>query len=44
MNVLVVDFEGPNRPQFTVVDLPGIIQPETKDASQADVEMAVEIT
>jgi len=27
-----------------VVDLPGIIQAETKDASQADVDMTVEIT
>lgn len=43
-DVLVVEIEGPTRPQLTVVDLPGIIQAETKDASQADVDMTVEIT
>jgi hypothetical protein len=44
MDVLIVEIEGPTRPQLTVVDLPGIIQAETKDASQADVDMTVEIT
>lgn len=43
-DVLIVEIEGPTRPQLTVVDLPGIIQAETKDASQADVDMTVEIT
>ncbi|PKY04430.1 hypothetical protein P168DRAFT_343960 [Aspergillus campestris IBT 28561] len=43
-DVLSVEIEGPNRPQLTVVDLPGIIQAETKDASQIDVDMTVEIT
>lgn len=44
MDVLVVEIEGPTRPQLTVVDLPGIIQAETKDASQVDVDLTVEIT
>ncbi|CAI7611760.1 unnamed protein product [Penicillium pancosmium] len=44
MDVLIVEIEGPTRPQLTVVDLPGIIQAETKDASQADVDLTVEIT
>ncbi|KAJ9212087.1 hypothetical protein DTO166G4_6364 [Paecilomyces variotii] len=43
-DVLSVEIEGPNLPQLTVVDLPGIIQSETKDASQSDVAMTVEIT
>lgn len=43
-DVLSVEIEGPNRPQLTVVDLPGIIQSQTKDTSQADVDMTVEIT
>ncbi|KAJ9191829.1 hypothetical protein DTO164E3_8652 [Paecilomyces variotii] len=43
-DVLSVEIEGPNLPQLTVVDLPGIIQSETKDASQSDVNMTVEIT
>lgn len=43
-DVLSVEIEGPDRPQLTVVDLPGIIQAKTKDASQADVDMTVEIT
>jgi GTPase SAR1 family protein len=43
-DVLSVEIEGPNRPQLTVVDLPGIVQSQTKDTSQADVDMTVEIT
>ncbi|KAJ5471832.1 P-loop containing nucleoside triphosphate hydrolase protein [Penicillium diatomitis] len=44
MDVLVLEIEGPARPQLTVVDLPGIIQAETRDATQADVQLSVEIT
>jgi GTPase SAR1 family protein len=43
-DVLSVEIEGPNRPQLTVVDLPGIVQSQTKDTSQADVDMTVKIT
>ncbi|GFG16990.1 conserved hypothetical protein [Aspergillus lentulus] len=43
-DVLSVEIEGPNRPQLTVVDLPGIVQSQTKDTTQADVDMTVEIT
>ncbi|KAF9883092.1 hypothetical protein FE257_004100 [Aspergillus nanangensis] len=43
-DVLSVEIAGPGRPQLTVVDLPGIIQAEIKDASRADVDMAIEIT
>ncbi|KAL2810363.1 P-loop containing nucleoside triphosphate hydrolase protein [Aspergillus cavernicola] len=43
-DVLSVEIEGPNRPQLTVVDLPGIVQSQTKDTTQEDVDMTVEIT
>ncbi|KAJ9302153.1 hypothetical protein DTO271G3_1019 [Paecilomyces variotii] len=43
-DVLSVEIEGPSLPQLTVVDLPGIIQSETKDASQSDAAMTVQIT
>lgn len=43
-DVLSVEIDGPNRPQLTLVDLPGIIQAETKDATKADVELVSEIT
>jgi GTPase SAR1 family protein len=43
-DVLSVEIEGPNRPQLTVVDLPGIVQSQTKDTSQADVDMTIKIT
>ena len=36
--------EGSQRPQLTLVDLPGIIQSETKDGSSEDVRMVAEIT
>ncbi|OJJ98558.1 hypothetical protein ASPACDRAFT_31487, partial [Aspergillus aculeatus ATCC 16872] len=42
-DVLSVEIEGPNRPQLTVVDLPGIVQSQTKDTTQADVDMTVKI-
>lgn len=34
-DVLSVEIEGPNRPQLTVVDLPGIVQSQTKDLSNS---------
>lgn len=43
-DVLSVEIEGPNQPQLTVVNLPRIIQSETKETSQADVDMTVKIT
>lgn len=43
-DILSIEIEGPKRPQLTLVDLPGIIQAETKDASKEDVELVSEIT
>jgi GTPase SAR1 family protein len=43
-DVLSVEIEGPSRPQLTFVDLPGLIQNETKGVTKADVELVQEIT
>ena len=43
-DVLSIEIEGPSRPQLTLVDLPGLIQNETKGVTQADVELVREIT
>lgn len=43
-DTLSIEIEGPQRPQLTLVDLPGIIQAETKDASQEDVALVSAIT
>lgn len=43
-DVLSIEIEGPTRPQLTLVDLPGLIQNETKGVTKADVDMVAEIT
>lgn len=43
-DILSIEIEGPNRPQLTVVNLPSIVQSETKETSQTDVDMTIEIT
>ena len=43
-DVLSVEIEGPHRPQLTLVDLPGLIQTETKGVTKADVGLVAEIT
>ncbi|KAI9850445.1 MAG: hypothetical protein M1838_005657 [Thelocarpon superellum] len=43
-DVLSVEIEGPSRPQLTVVDLPGIIQTDTKGATKNDVKLVTRIT
>lgn len=43
-DVLSVEIEGPSRPQLILVDLPGLIQNETKGVTKADVELVREIT
>ncbi|OXV08567.1 hypothetical protein Egran_03670 [Elaphomyces granulatus] len=43
-DTLSVVIQGPQRPQLTLVDLPGIIQSETKDASKEDVSLVSAIT
>jgi hypothetical protein len=43
-DTLSVEIQGPQRPQLTLVDLPGIIQSGTKDASEEDVSLVSAIT
>lgn len=43
-DVLSIEIEGPVRPQLTLVDLPGLIQTETKGVTKADVSLVAEIT
>ncbi|KAK1809147.1 hypothetical protein LTR12_016499 [Friedmanniomyces endolithicus] len=43
-DVLSFVIEGPNRPQLTVVDVPGLIRNATKGVSEQDKEMVAEIT
>lgn len=44
MDVLSVEIEGPSRPQLTLVDIPGLINTNTKGITKADVEVVGEIT
>jgi len=43
-DVLSITIEGPNRPQLTLVDIPGLIANATKGVTEADVKMVAEIT
>jgi len=43
-DILSIEIEGPSRPQLTLVDLPGLIQNETKGVTKADVGLVQEIT
>ena len=43
-DVLSIEIEGPSRPQLTLVDLPGLIQTETRGVSEEDVQLVTEIT
>jgi hypothetical protein len=43
-DVRSVEIEGPSRPQLTLVDVPGLIQTETKGVTRQDREMVAEIT
>ena len=43
-DTLSIDIQGPDRPQLTLVDIPGLIQSSTKGVSDADVAMVAEIT
>ncbi|KAK4691375.1 hypothetical protein P7C71_g5611, partial [Lecanoromycetidae sp. Uapishka_2] len=43
-DVLSIDIEGSTRPQLTLVDIPGLIQTDTKGVTKADVELVAEIT
>ena len=43
-DVLSIVIEGPQRPQLTLVDIPGLIQTDTKGTSDTDVQMVADIT
>ncbi|KAK8038410.1 hypothetical protein PG994_015177, partial [Apiospora phragmitis] len=43
-DTLSLEINGPNRPQLTLIDIPGLIQSATKGVSEADVAMVTEIT
>ncbi|KAK6856221.1 hypothetical protein PG995_008372 [Apiospora arundinis] len=43
-DTLSIEINGPNRPQLTLIDIPGIIQTATKGVSEADVAMVSDIT
>ncbi|KAJ0122283.1 hypothetical protein J7T55_002795 [Diaporthe amygdali] len=43
-DTLSIEICGPDRPQLTLVDIPGLIQTSTKGVSDADVAMVAEIT
>lgn len=43
-DTLSIEIQGPDRPQLTLVDIPGIIQSSTKGVSDTDVAMVAGIT
>lgn len=43
-DTLSVEIQGPDRPQLTLVDIPGLIQTSTRGVSEADVALVAEIT
>lgn len=43
-DVLSIEIEGPHRPQLTLVDLPGLIQTQTRGVTEEDVQLVTEIT
>ena len=43
-DVLSIEIEGPSRPQLTLVDIPGLIQTDTKGVTRADVDLVGDIT
>ena len=43
-DVLSLEIEGPSRPQLTLVDLPGLIQSETKGVTKADIKLVTDLT
>ena len=43
-DVLSIEIEGPSRPQLTLVDIPGLIQTDTKGVTKADVDLVGQIT
>lgn len=42
-DVLSIEISGPDRPQLTIVDLPGLIHSENRTQTQADVDLVSEL-
>jgi GTP-binding protein EngB required for normal cell division len=42
-DVLRIEVSGPDRPQLTIIDLPGLIHSETEDQSEADVDLIKDV-
>ncbi|KUI58055.1 Interferon-induced GTP-binding protein Mx [Cytospora mali] len=43
-DILSIEIQGPDRPQLTLVDIPGLVHSATKGVSDADVTMISDIT
>ncbi len=43
-DVLSIEIEGPSRPQLTLVDLPELVQTQTKEVTEENVQLVTEIT
>ena len=43
-DILSIEIEGPNRPQLTLVDLPGLIRSQTKGVTKEDISLVTDIT
>ena len=43
-DILSIEIEGPSRPQLTLVDIPGLIQTDTKGVTKDDVQLVSQIT
>ena len=43
-DILSIEIEGPQRPQLTLVDIPGIIEATTNGITKGDIDMVNEIT
>ncbi|CAG8949939.1 hypothetical protein HYFRA_00004270 [Hymenoscyphus fraxineus] len=43
-DVLSINYEGANRPQLTLIDIPGLIGTETKQTNTQDISLVEEIT
>ena len=43
-DILSIEIEGPSRPQLTLVDIPGLIQTDTKGVTKDDIQLVSQIT
>jgi hypothetical protein len=43
-DVLSIEISGPDRPQLTIVDLPGLIHSENRSQTRSDVEVVAQLS